>query len=496
MRKYLPIIAILSLIKLAVHLVGNRNYGFHRDELLHLTVAQHLDFGYMEFPPFIAIVGRLALMVFGESLFGMRFFATLAGIMILVLCCFMAFAMGGKRHAIWISGVAVLAFLPYYRNHCLFQPVVFDQLFWTLGFYFLLRYINSKNHQFLIYLGITAGFGLMNKYTFLVWGIGIFAGLLFYEKGKLFKSKWLYVSGLIAFVIFLPNIIWQYQHHFPFFKHLEALKKSQLDDIGPYDFLVDQTTFLFTFALSVIGLAVLFLDKKLMKYRSLGIAIVVIFVVMWMMQSKAYYFFAAYPVLFAAGAVKIESWFEKQPRWNCAVLAILILPVAYHVPKAIPLLQIDDFVRYAHLKEEADGRIKLSDDYADMFGWDEQVSLIDSIYQSFPQKDRKDVVIFTKNYGEASAVAVLGKKYGLPQPICVSGSFWLWGTGDASGQTAITIGIDSATVGRLFAERQWVKTITHRYAIDEENNIPVYICKKPSVDLKQLWPTLETHVFD
>src|SRR5258705_8084133 len=98
LKKYLPIIIVLSFIKLLIHLVGNQNYGFHRDELLHLSVSEHLDWGYMEFPPFIALVGKLAHFCFGYSLSGVRLFSTLAGVTILIICCLMAKEFGGKKY--------------------------------------------------------------------------------------------------------------------------------------------------------------------------------------------------------------------------------------------------------------------------------------------------------------------------------------------------------------------------------------------------------------
>lgn len=105
---------------------------------------------------------------------GVRLFPTIAGVAILILCCLIAKAFGGKSRAIFLAGICILAFLPFYRNHTLFQPVAFDQLFWTLGFYFFIKYINTKNKKFLIFLRITLGLGLMNKYTILVWGVGLF----------------------------------------------------------------------------------------------------------------------------------------------------------------------------------------------------------------------------------------------------------------------------------------------------------------------------------
>lgn len=496
MKKYLPIIAALSLVKFIIHLIGNHNYGFHRDELLHLSVSEHLDWGYFEFPPFIALVGRFAHFIFGYSLPGVRFFATLAGIGIVILCCLMAKELAGKAKAVFLSGIAVLAFLPFYRNHCLFQPVAFDQFFWTLGFYYLIRFINSEKRKYLIYIGITAGLGLMNKYTFLVWGLGIVVGLLFFQKGKWFRNQWLYIAGLIVLLISLPNIIWEYQHNFPLLLHMQKLRESQLDEIGPYDFLIEQIKLPFTFVLSLIGLVAFFRRNQLGKYKPLGIAILVIFATMWILQSKAYYFFAAYPLLFAAGSVQIEKLLQRQPIWIYAIAAVLLLPMAY-LPKAIPILPIDDYVQYAKLKPESDGRILLPDDYADMFGWEEQVKLIDSVYQTLPQNDKAQCFIWAENYGEAGAIKILGKKYGLPDPVCLHGSFWTWGTGTTNRKICISIGNEKeAVLQHFYGDIKLVKMIKHKYAIDEENNIPLYLCRNPKLDLKQKWPELEKYIFD
>lgn len=496
MKKYLPIIFILSLVKLLIHLVANRNYGFHRDELLHLSVSEHLDWGYMEFPPFIAVVGKLAHFLFGYSLSGVRLFPTLAGVAILVLCCRIAKELGGKKNAVLLAGISVLAFIPFFRNHTLFQPVAFDQLFWTLGFYFLIRYFNTKNIKFLIYLGITAGIGLMNKYTFVVWGFGIAVGLLFFEKGKAFRNKWLYISGILAFIIVLPNIIWQYNHHFPLLTHLQKLKESQLDEIGPYDFALEQLEMPFTLLFGLIGLFASFFDSELKKYKSVGVAVLVIFFTMWFLQSKAYYFFAIYPILFAFGAVKVEKILERKPVWNYVVAAILFVPTVYFIPMATPILPIEEFVAYNKLQPEKDGRIILTGDYADMFGWEEQVKLVDSLYTSLPKKEKEKCVILAENYGEAGALKILGKNYGLPNPVCRHGSFWTWGPGKHEGEVFISVGNEKDVVYEFFEEHKLVKMVTHKYAIDEENNIPVYICRKPKVKLQQIWPGLEKYIFE
>jgi len=289
MKKHIRIILFLVLVKLIIQLIGNRNYGFHRDELLHLSVSEHLAFGFMEFPPFIGLIGKLSYWFFDYSLIGTRLFPTLAGAAILALCCQIAIELKGNWKSVLLSGVCVLSFLPFYRNHTLFQPVAFDQLFWTLGFYFIIRYINTTDKNYLLLTGVTLGIGLQNN---------------FYKKGKLFKEKWFYIAGLLALLIFLPNIIWQIQNGVPLLRHLQELKDSQLIELDPLEFGLEQLNYPLTFAISIFGVVHLLQSS----YRSIGIAAIVIFFSMWFLQSKPYYIFALYPVLFAAGSVCITKW--------------------------------------------------------------------------------------------------------------------------------------------------------------------------------------------
>lgn len=488
MKKYLPVIIPLLLVKLAVHLVGNANYGFHRDELLHLSAGEHLAAGYMEFPPFIAFAGRFSHLLFGYDLSGMRFFATLAGLGILWLCCRMAVEMGGKKMAVFVAGISILAFLPYYRNHLLFQPVAFDQFFWTLGFFFLLRYINTGEPRHLLLLGLTAGLGVMNKYTMLLWVGGALTGLLFHQQGNTFRNKWLYMAGGLALLIVLPNFIWQWQHNFPL-----ALHVKRLDELSaPNTFARDQLQLPFTLLLSLVGIFALFFHQHLRKYRSAAVAVLFIFFMLWLLNSKGYYFFAAYPVLFAAGAVQVEQWLARKPAWNYAVAAFLLLPVVPFVPDAIPILPIKTFIEYKQKQPDAEGHYEFTSDYADMFGWEEQVRLVDSLYATLSAEEQAECVLWASNYGEAGAIKILGGK----EPLCRHGSFWLWGPGRKSGRIAISIGNSKETVNKVYERAELVATIRHPYAIEEENNIGLYLCRGPRISLPVIWPTLANQVFE
>src|SRR5882672_153483 len=68
-----PIIVLcLALAKLLFHLVTANRYGIFRDELYYLACSEHLDWGYVDQPPLIALVAWIARHLFGESLIGLR----------------------------------------------------------------------------------------------------------------------------------------------------------------------------------------------------------------------------------------------------------------------------------------------------------------------------------------------------------------------------------------------------------------------------------------
>ncbi|MEM6894776.1 MAG: glycosyltransferase family 39 protein [Bacteroidota bacterium] len=488
------LIALLALVKFTIQMLGNRNYGFHRDELLHLSVSEHLDWGFMEFPPFIGVLGKFSYLFFDYSLMGTRLFPTLAGVAILIICCLMAKELKGGRFAILLAGIAVLSFLPFYRNHTLFQPVAFDQLFWTLGFYYILRFINMKQRKYLLLTGLVLGFGLLNKYTILIWAFGVFVGMIFYNRASVFKNKWWYLSGLLALLLVLPNIIWQVENDFPLWRHLQELSESQLNEIGPFDFGLEQLSFPFTLILSVFGVFLLFRSQP---FRSLGIAAILIFVTMWALQAKPYYVFAVYPILFAAGAVQVEILLhQKKTILKYVVVVLLLMGAVPFIPDLTPILPIEMFTDYAKIEPNDEGRYELTGDYADMFGWEEQVKLVDSVYRTLPESERKNCVFWAENYGEAGALKILGKKYGLPNPISRHGSFWTWGPGNVNATTWISLGNEPPAVKHIFEETQLIKTIYHPYAIDEENGIPVYLCRKPKQDINAWWKAYEPYIFD
>src|SRR5437773_5130479 len=68
-----PIVLALASAKLLFHLLTANRYGIFRDELYYLACGEHLDWGYVDQPPLIALVAWMARHFFGNWLVGLGF---------------------------------------------------------------------------------------------------------------------------------------------------------------------------------------------------------------------------------------------------------------------------------------------------------------------------------------------------------------------------------------------------------------------------------------
>src|SRR6185437_14075366 len=109
------------------------------------------------------------------------------------------------------------------------------------------------------------------------------------------------VAAIIALLLFLPNLIWQFQHHLPVITHMKTLQKYQLDYNKPSDFITQQLVVNgIALFLWLTGFIFLLFSSRLHKFQFLAVSFVLIFTFLLVMNGKEYYLFGAYPMLFSA----------------------------------------------------------------------------------------------------------------------------------------------------------------------------------------------------
>lgn len=237
---YLKLIFLFVLLRMLLNVFAMQHYGFQRDELLHVALGDHLDWGFKEVPPFIALIAKIQTTFFGTYLFATRIFSTISSGLIILLTGLLTVEFGGRRFAIAIACLTLTLSPCFLASGYLFQPVVFDQLWWLLSAYLLVKHFNTARAKYLYYLGFAIGLGMLTKYTMAFFALALIVGILFTRQRSIFNKKAIWIAMGIAILVFLPNIIWQLTHHLPLATHMNKLRSNMLSYNKPSDFLTQQ----------------------------------------------------------------------------------------------------------------------------------------------------------------------------------------------------------------------------------------------------------------
>jgi 4-amino-4-deoxy-L-arabinose transferase-like glycosyltransferase len=235
-----PVIIGMALLSILMHLIIINNLEYHRDELLYFSLGMHPAAGYATVPPLIGWLAWLIQNLFGYSIYAVRIIPALtSGIMILIVAR-MAKELGGSRYSQLFAAIGFTIAGFSLRSFSLYMPVFLDIFFWSLCIYYLIRYINSENDKYLLYFGIAVGFSLLNKYLIGVMFAGLLVIIPFTEYRSVFRKRMFWIGIAAAFVIFLPNLIWQINRGLPVFNHMSELNRTQLVNVDRLTFLKEQ----------------------------------------------------------------------------------------------------------------------------------------------------------------------------------------------------------------------------------------------------------------
>src|SRR6266568_4381558 len=215
-----------SAAALLIHLLTNRGYGYFRDELYYIACGQHLAFGYVDLPPLSALLVRLSRVLFGDSLFAIRLFPAVAGALNVALTGMIARELGGRAWAVALSCTASLCAVVFLAVGNFFSMNAFEPLFWMGAIYLLVRIINGGSPRLWLWFGVLVGLGLENKHSMAFFAAGICAALLLTPERRHLAQKWIWLGGLIAVALALPNVIWQIRHHWPTWELLRNIAQS------------------------------------------------------------------------------------------------------------------------------------------------------------------------------------------------------------------------------------------------------------------------------
>jgi 4-amino-4-deoxy-L-arabinose transferase-like glycosyltransferase len=321
---------------------------------------------------------------------------------------------------------------------------------------------------------------MMAKYSMVFLAAGLGAGLLLTGARKYLASKWLWCGLAVALAIVSPNLIWQARHSFVSLEFLRTIHARDIRIGRTRDFLPDQLKLtLLAAPLAAAGLYFYLRAHAGRRYRALGwmyAALLLLFVVA---KGRGYYLAAAYPMLYAGGAVWGEQRLASMGRgWAGAVRAAawtaLAVDVALMAAIFLPVAPADSAWGKWMLRQNGD--------LHEEFGWQELVDTVAQIHRTVPQ-----AAILALNYGEAGAIDLYGPRYGLSPAISGINSYWQRGYGNPPPETVIVVGATSAWVARNFASCELAGHTGNRYGVENEetrDHPDIFVCR----GLRQSWP--------
>jgi len=512
------IVVAIALAKFVFHCYFNNRYDYFRDEFDYMACGNHLAWGYVDQPPLVPFLIRICRAILGDSLRSIRFIPALASSLLVVQTAVLARELGGRRYALLLSAITAVIAPQYLSNGSLLGTNCLEPNLWMGCAYFAILAIKRDDPRYWLWFGVVAGIGLQEKYSIALFGFGMVIGLLLTPQRRVFLNPWIWLGGLAAFLIFLPNLLWNIHNQWPFVQLMHNIRADGRDVVLSLpQFFLQQILLIdpITAPIWIRGLVALFISPGLKPYRVLAWCYLVCFTVFFVLHGKNYYLSPIYPMLLAAGAVSIEAAIERRkiasteveslrigPNrlvWLKPVIVILLLASGTHLaPLVVPILSPDRFLAYLKylpmkppVMEHGHERAPLPQWYADQFGWEEIVAETAKAYNQLTPAERPGCGIFAQDYGQAGSIDFFGPRYGLPPALSGHQTYYLWGPRGYSGNCLVVLDDSRERLEELFEHVEYVGTSADNpYAL--ERLIPVYICRGAKFGaLEKIWPQVK-----
>lgn len=478
------LLALSGVVVAALVAVSGR-YGYHRDELYFLQAGRHLAFGYVDQPPFTPLLARTATAVFGDSLVGLRFAASLAAGGVVLVTGLLAREFGGDRSAqLLAAGCMAVSAVLLAVGHLL-STTTFDLLAWTTLSLLVVRALRGGGW---LSVGLVAGIGLQNKalVAFLLCGLGV--GLLVAGPRPVLRTAGPWMAVGIALLLWTPNLIWQASHGWPQLELSTAIAAGGSGSSQPRSLFVPFQLVLvspFLVPVWVAGLWRLARAPALRRFRAFAVAYAFLTLVFLLTGGKPYYLAGLYPVLLAAGALPLVHWVRagNVSRRRSVLGVALGLSGLVSAVLMLPLVPVGDLATTPI--------VTVNYDAGETVGWPALVRTVSGVYDALPPAEQERTIVLTRNYGQAGAVARYASEYKVPQSYSGHNSYADWGPPPESAATAIVIGYDRPTLEQWFGSVAAGAKVNNGVGLDnDEQGTPIWVCRQRRASWARLWPNV------
>ncbi|MEE8589592.1 MAG: glycosyltransferase family 39 protein [Sulfurimonadaceae bacterium] len=191
--------------------IANQFIKLYADETYYWVWSQKLSLSYFDHPPMVAYMIKMTTLFSDEP-----FFVRLPAVLLVSATAYILYKLARKmfdeRTAIYtfyifLSSVFVLV------ASTVIAPDIPLMFFWALTLYSGYMYVEEDNKKYALLTGLSAGAMLLSKYTGVLPLFTLVVFVLIYRR-DLLKDIYFYLALLIAALVFIPVLYWNYQHDF------------------------------------------------------------------------------------------------------------------------------------------------------------------------------------------------------------------------------------------------------------------------------------------
>jgi hypothetical protein len=489
-RASLRLVLGLCGLKALVHLVCVNRYGYHGDELYFIECGRRLAFGYVDHPPLVPWIARLADEL-GGGIVALRLPAIAAGVGTMLITALLVREWGGGWRAQLLALLSLLVAPAHLRLAAMLDIPVVEVFLCTLAAYLVARALSRGERWPWVLAGGALGWAVLAKHSSLLWGGALGLGILATSSRQALARRWPWFGVIAACLVAAPNLAWQAGNGFPTFEFMRTLRSEVLAGQGRGLFVAGQLLYFHPLAALVWGSGLVFaFTSSGRASRPFALLFITMFAFLFVMGGKPYYLASAYPAVLAAGGIGLEHWLARRVKtWRAFVaslaltgfsLGLLTLPV-------LPMRTVDAAI--GSVLGWAVPPMALTHDLHGMHGWEEHAATIDRVYRSLPEGERDEASVVAGTYSQASALNVL-RQNAVPRAVSGNMTYYLWGPDAQRGDVLIVYGVPRELIERHYRKCTESARIEAPLARPWDTDLPVYVCREPFGTMATLWPDL------
>lgn len=217
---FYTIIGVLLLLFLRIYYLSLEPFGLFFDEGQYWFWSKNLDWGYYSKPPVLTWMIYATTSVCGDSESCIRLSSPILHSLTAIIIYYTAIELKYSEKVAVLSTFSYLTLPAVSLSSTLMSTDPSLIFFWALSLLCFIKSMRTNRVRWWILLGIASGLGLMSKYNMAVFALSVLCYFaLSKEHVKHLKNWRFWFASAVAFCIFLPNILWNFDNGFASFLH-------------------------------------------------------------------------------------------------------------------------------------------------------------------------------------------------------------------------------------------------------------------------------------